>query len=1092
MITFDPAGPLPQGTVVLEASAGTGKTHAIAALATRYIAEGEVQVEHLAVISFSRVASEELRSRVRERFRTSAAALEAALNQTPLPDLDATDAALVDAEPSVIQERLDRLRTATAGVDSAGIMTIHQFCQTMFTELGVLASEDSEATLVEDLSPLLEEVVNDLYLARYAALSERPFDLATAHQLARAAAIHLPTADLAPRDAGPVAEERLSFATAAREELDHRKRALGIYSYDDQLLRLSASLQGPTGQAGAERLRRRCQVVLVDEFQDTDPVQWGILRDTFAAHVPLVLIGDPKQAIYAFRGADVTAYADAVQACDQRYCLDINFRADEPVVAAITGLFGTTSLGPSVSLQPVRAHHLGSRLSGAAPAPVVVRYLDADTALSAAQARDQIQQDLVGQVVHLLSDEVYFDTGQGRRRLAEHDIAVLVTTNRRGRDLAAALAAAGVAVAFSGSDSVFAAPAAADWLSLLRALDQPRRPAIREALLSDFVGADLTDLATADDQRLADWAALLQGWGRILTEHGIAALFAAVQVGTAQRPGLAERLLHQQRGERDLTDFRQLAEILHAQHRSGVRGAALVTWLAEEIKGSETAGDRTRRLETDRRAVQVMTIHKAKGLQFPVVLLPQMADLWLSEEDKADSFDFHDHDRQRVLDLGGKDAPGRAERRARHAAEQAEDRLRALYVAATRAQCHLAMWWAPTRRNTEFSPLHRLLYRDRTQPGHPEPGYPFDTAAGLTTPAALGWLAEAGIAVEACGPISEASLSQPRSQTSLAAPSWQRRIDNLWRRTSYSGLTAAAHEFAPAAMTNTTLITDEPDQPSIVAPVGGPVSPMAELPGGTAFGSLVHQVLENLDWHAPTESDLDQRLHQASGEALVRYSIPELSPVALAEALKPSLLTPLGALTDGRALADVPISDRLSELDFELALGHSDATATLADVAAVLRDMLSPDDPLIDYPDDLDNPLVATQVLRGFLTGSIDSVLRIPGPNGPRFVVIDYKTNRLGPPDLRLAHYSRAAMTTEMRHTHYPLQALLYCVALHRFLRARLDGYRPERHLGGVGYLFVRGMGGAHTGADTGVFDWYPPSAAIVAISDLLAAGRRS
>lgn len=1091
MMTFDPAGPLPTGTVVLEASAGTGKTHAIAALATRYIAEGTVTVEHLAVISFSRVASEELRSRVRERFRRSAAVIEAAVNAAPLSGLDATDTALVAAEPAVLQERLERLRAAMAGVDSAGIMTIHQFCQTMFTELGVLASEDPEATLVEDLSPLLEEVVADLYLARYAALSDRPFDLATAHQLARAAAIQLPTAALTPHDAGPVAQERLAFATAVREEMDRRKRALGIFSYDDQLLRLSASLQGATGQAGAERLRRRCRVVLVDEFQDTDPVQWGILRDTFAGRVPLVLIGDPKQAIYAFRGADVNAYADAVQACDERYSLDINFRADEPVVAAITGLFGTTSLGPSVSVQPVRAHHLGSRLSGAAPAPVAVRYLSVETALSAAQARDRIQQDLVHHVVQLLSDEVYLAAEQDRRRLAEHDIAVLVTTNRRGRDLAAALAAAGVAVAFSGSDSVFAAPAAADWLSLLRALDQPRRPTIREALLTDFVGADLTDLATADDQQLADWAALLQGWGRILNEQGIAALFAAVQIGTEDRPGLAERLLHQQRGERDLTDFRQLAEILHAQHRSGVRGPALVTWLAEEISGSETAGDRTRRLETDRRAVQVMTVHKAKGLQFPVVLLPQMTDLWLSDEDKGHSFDFHDEDRQRVLDLGGKDAPGRAERRARHAAEQAEDRLRALYVAATRAQCQLTMWWAPTRRNTESSPLHRLLYRDRTRPGRPEPSYPFESAAGLTTPAALSWLAGAGIAVQACGEASTASLPQHRQQASLTVPSWQRRIDHLWRRTSYSGLTAAAHEFAATPATNAAIITDEPDESSTTTEVSGPASPMADLPGGTSFGSLVHQVLENLDWHAPTDAELDQRLQQACGDALARYSIADLSAATLADALKPSLLTPLGRLTQGRALAEVQISDRLSELDFEFALGRADSTTTLSDVAALLRRTLSPDDPLIDYPDDLDNPLLSTQVLRGFLTGSIDSVLRLPGQHGPRFVVIDYKTNRLGPADLRLAHYSRAAMTAEMRHTHYPLQALLYCVALHRFLQARLEGYRPEHQLGGVGYLFVRGMGGVEAGADTGVFDWYPPTATIVALSELLADGRQ-
>lgn len=1093
MITFDPAGPLPSGTVVLEASAGTGKTYAIAALATRYLAEGAVQIEHLAVISFSRVASEELRSRVRERLRSSAAYLDSVVNGTPSSsDPDATDTALATGEPAEVAARLSRLRAALAGVDSAGIMTIHQFCQTMFTELGVLATEDPEATLVEDLTSMLEEVVCDLYLARYAALSERPFDLATARNLARAAALHLPTAALAPRDAGPVAQERLAFATAVREEMERRKQRLGVFSYDDQLLRLSISLQGPAGQAGAARLRRRCRVVLVDEFQDTDPVQWGILRDTFAGRVPLVLIGDPKQAIYAFRGADVNAYADAVRAADQKYSLNVNFRADQPVVEAITALFGSTSLGPEVRVEPVEPHHLGSRLRGAI-APVRVRYLSVEAPLNAAAARDRIQADLVNEVVRLLSSGIQLAVGKDWRDLAEHDIAVLVNTNRRGRDVAAALAAAGVAVSFSGSDSVFAASAASDWLSLLRALEQPRRSAVREALLTDFVGADLTDIATADDQRFAQWAALLQSWGRILNDHGIAALFAAVQIGTDQQPGLAERLVQQRRGERELTDFRQLAEILHAQYREGVRGAALVNWLAEEIARGENAGDRTRRLETDRQAVQVMTVHKAKGLQFPVVLLPQMADLWLSDEDTGDSFDFHDDTGQRVLDLGGKDAPGRAERRNRHAAEEAEDRLRGLYVAATRAQSQLTTWWAPTGRNTEFSPLHRLLYRDRDRPGTPEPGYAFETPAGLTTPAALSWLAEAGIAVEPCADSADATLTRDHSTLVLRAPSWQRSIDPLWRRTSYSGLTAAAHDSAPAPVTTATITTDEPETESGALPeLGGPVSPMADLPGGTAFGSLVHHVYEKLDWHAPTESELDQRLWEATSQATARYAIRDLSATALAEALKPSLLTSLGELTGGRALAEIDITDRLSELDFEFPLGQADSTTTLGDVATLLRETLPADDPLIGYPDDLDSPLLTGQVLRGFLTGSIDSVLRIPGAEGPRFVVIDYKTNRLGPQDLRLAHYSQSAMTTEMRQAHYPLQALLYCVALHRFLQARLAGYRPEVHLGGVGYLFVRGMGGADAGPETGVFDWYPPAAAIVALSDLLADRRQS
>lgn len=1098
-VHYDPAGPLPTATVLLEASAGTGKTHAIAALATRYVAEGVVSVDQLAVISFSRVASDELRSRVRRRLRDTAATLGDVVDGAGLPQsADATDILLASGSPAEVDVRRERLRAALTGFDAAAIMTIHQFCQAMLDELGVLAAQDPQSTLVEDLGPLLEQVVCDRYLARYAATPERPFDLDTARKLARAA-IDLPTTPLVPTQAGDLAAERLDFAADVRRELERRKHRLGVYSFDDQLLRLRDSLVADPTTAAAQRLRRRCQVVLVDEFQDTDPVQWEILQRTFDGHVPLVLIGDPKQSIYAFRGADVTAYAAAAEAAAElTFSLATNHRADEPVVTAVSALFAGVPLGPNIRVEPVTASHLGSRLAGRAPAPVRLRCVRTEKLLDAASARRVIDEDLVAEVVALLSSGVMVIDGGQPRPLAEQDIAILVTNNRRGRELSEALAAAGVAVAFSGSDSILASPAAQDWLTLLRALEQPRRAAVREAILTDFIGADLTGLATADDDQLLAWSGRLQRWGRLLAGQGVAALFAAVQSDSPEGDGgLAERLLRRRRGERDLTDHRQLAEILHAQYTAGLRGPALVSWLADQLRLQDGSSDRTRRLETDRHAVQLMTVHKAKGLQFPVVLLPQAADLYLSSEDSGDKLDFHDETGNRVLDLGGKDAPGRSQRLGWQALEQAEDRLRALYVATTRAESQLTMWWAPTMRNTESSPLHRLLYRDRSQPGTPAATYPLDQGVAELLPSQLSWLGEVGITVEDCDPARNRILARDREVPELVAPSWQRRLDHTWRRTSYSGLTEAVHARAPeplAEAPSSEVVTDEPSTDgveTVTTALAGPRSPMADLPGGTSFGSLVHEVLERLDWHAPTPAELDERLLAATTAAAQRFALTGVDPQTLADGLRPSLLTPLGPLTGGAALAEVAITDRLSELDFEFALGTADSTTTLAEVAGLLRRWLPADDPLVDYPDDLDVEPLASQVLRGFLTGSIDSVLRIHTATGPRFVVVDYKTNRLGPAELRLDHYDRAAMTAEMRRTHYPLQALLYCVALHRFLRARLDDYDPARHLGGVGYLFVRGLGGPDAGPDTGLFDWYPSAGLVSELSDLLADRRR-
>ena len=1086
MTAFDPAGPLPTGTVLLEASAGTGKTHAIAALATRYLAEGEVAADRLAVISFSRIASVELRSRVRERLLATRDLLSAARRGQLPSTLDETDALLVDGDPEILLDRHARLVTALATLDGAAIMTIHEFCQAMMAELGVLAEADPQATLVEDVSILLDQLTDDLYLQRYGSVAEGPpFDLATARMLAREA-IELGEARLVPSDAQGAAAERLRFAHEVRGHLAERKRRLGVYTFDDQLLRLRDSLTRATSQAAVERLRRRCQVVLVDEFQDTDPVQWSILHRAFDGHRPLVLIGDPKQAIYGFRGADVTAYQQAVATAAEQYSLTVNHRADPAVVTATNALFGGVTLGEGIEVPRVEAARTSSRLHGEAVAPARVRCIAPQDPLDAASARAWVNADLVAEVVRMLSGSTLLEAGEGTRALRAADIAVLVSTNRRGRELAEALTAAGVAVAFSGSDSVFSSVAADDWLTLLRALVEPRRQHTRAAILTDFLGGDLGEVATATDAQLAGWGAVLQNWSRLLEREGVAALFAAVQ----QQSNLVERVLAQPFGERRVTDYRHLAELLHARYSSGQRGQALVSWLAETVTSVEQTADRTRRLETDRHAVQIMTVHKAKGLQFPIVLVPQAADLHLGD-DEGGKLVFHSDDGERVLDLGGLGTPGRAERLRRHDLEAAADRLRSLYVAITRAQSQVTVWWARTKRNTEASGLHRLLFCDHR--GTPAPAYPTDRH-----PRELEWLAGSGIAVEDCPTPRETRLPATREPAArLVAPHWDRQIDQLWRRTSYSGLTAAVHAHGAVGLAELPVLDDEPiDEPPAGALAARRPSPMADLPGGTAFGSLVHHILENLDWYAPQPGDepaLRERLRVATTLALSRYPLAGVETEQLSAALLPSLLTGLGRLADGRSLAQLPITDRLSELDFEYPLGHAHSTTTLAEIAGLLRRWLPPADPLAGYPDELERPGLAEQVLRGFLTGSIDSVLRVPGEAGDRYLVVDYKTNRLGgQPELLLEHYRPEAMAQEMIRSHYPLQALVYCVALHRFLSRRLPGYRPEQHLGGVGYLFVRGMagrpeGGATAEPETGVFSWLPPAGLVVELSELIA-----
>jgi exodeoxyribonuclease V beta subunit len=271
---------------------------------------------------------------------------------------------------------------------------------------------------------------------------------------------------------------------------------------------------------------------------------------------------------------------------------------------------------------------------------------------------------------------------------------------------------------------------------------------------------------------------------------------------------------------------------------------------------------------------------------------------------------------------------------------------------------------------------------------------------------------------------------------------------------------------------------------------------MADLPAGAAFGTLVHGVLEHADPDAP---DLREELLRHVLEQL-RWAPMDVGAEALATALVPLHETPLGPLAPGVTLGRVPLRDRLRELDFEFPLDGGDVRrpvgeVLLRDLAPLLREHLAADDPLTPYADRLEQPPLGDQPLRGYLSGSVDVVLRLQGERGPRFVVVDYKTNLLGDPErpLSAADYAPALLAEAMLHSHYPLQAMLYSVVVHRYLRWRLPGYDPELHLGGVLYLYVRGMCGAETpivdGHPTGVFSWQPSATLVHALSDLLDGG---
>ncbi|SDS85484.1 exodeoxyribonuclease V beta subunit [Friedmanniella luteola] len=1118
---FDVRGPLPGGTTVLEASAGTGKTFTIAALTARYLAEGVVELGDLMLVTFGRNASLELRLRVRERLVATEAALRAVRRGDPRPAVDEVGALLCDAPPAELDARHARVARALAEFDAATIATTHEFCLQMLDGLGVLGDREPQAVFVEHLGDLVREVTSDVYLRRYAAEGRSPFaSFEDALDVAQRAvtAVH---ATLVPAAGDPDeatdAAERVGFVAEVRAEVERRKLAGRLFTYDDMLTRLRDALADPRwGEVAADRLRSRYRVVMVDEFQDTDPVQWEILRRAFHGHATLILIGDPKQAIYAFRGADVFSYLDAREEAGTVRTLATNWRSDAAVVGSLGTLMGGAALGdPRIVVRPVAAHHGGRRLrsaDGSSPAPLRLRVrpheADADEPPLVGDVRPQILTDLVADVTSTLAGGAELHLGGGWRPVRPADIAVLVRTNDRGEEIREALVAAGVPAVMLGAGSVFTSPMAAEWLTLLTALEQPRQQLARRAALTPFVGWTFTQLADATEDQLTDLAQRVRWWSRVLAGRGVAALMETLTADT----GLPERLLGTVGGERRLTDLRHLAEALHAAMVAGPLGVgALRAWLQDRVTEARArlAGDGTRRLETDAEAVTVVTVHRSKGLEYPLVYLPDAWDRHVSGKDEGRTLMLHEAGRA-VLDVGGRSGPGRHDRFRTALEEDAGENLRLLYVALTRAQCQVVAWWAPSH-NTPGSALQRFLYRSRSSEGEvPAASYPLSG-----DPSALPGLGD-DVVVEPLVPRAVTPWQAGATDVpAMAVRTFTRPLDLRWRRTSYSALTAAVHgvEQVSAAVGSEAEPLHEDDEaaPAVGTPEDGSPgavadaaldrpSPMGDLPSGVDFGTAVHSVFELVD---PTADDLAAELRRATAVALGRGG-GGLGVDALATALLPSFLTPLGPLAGGRRLADIPPRDRLAELTFEMPLAGGDAAGgggggargevTVGRLAPLVRRHLGAADPLRRYAELLEHPTLAEQPLRGYLNGSIDAVLRVPDAAGvPRYLVVDYKTNWLGSFDgrpLTVGDYTPPRLAEAMMAAHYPLQALLYGVAVHRLLRWRQPGYEPATHLGGVLYLFVRGMAGADTpqvdGVPCGVFSWRPPAGLVTDLSDLL------
>jgi len=1139
---FDLFGPLPTGQVAIEASAGTGKTYTLAALATRFLAERPVSPSELLIVTFTRAATAELRSRIRAQMVASAAALAGRSTEF---GHDAISAHLALHDRDGRRRRLER---AVTDFDTATISTMHSFAAQVRTTLGMSSTIDPDVRLSADGEALVRHACADA-LAAASVGGDGVDGLPTLRQLITATTrfagepdmLLEPTAD---RAGATVEQRRLrELVLASHAQLVDRRRDTGTMGYDDVLSQLRDALVARGAGAVTDALRSRFSVVLIDEFQDTDRVQWEIFSSLFGRSAPsstLVLVGDPKQAIYRFRGADISVYLSAVGdgGGAERFTLTRNWRSDGVAVHAMNTLLDGTTFGDeSIAYATVRASddHEDLRMTGADGAHLpgldirvtVGSWLPRVKNLpSTPKTARLINADLVAHVRSLLDGATIPDGDGGSRRLRPKDVAVLVKSGAHARAVQNALRRQGVPAVVAGAGSVLTSWAADQVRLLLAAMERPSDLGrVRAYALSWFESWEPERVAGASDDELAVLQERLSDWASRLGSRPVAEVLATVW----DRTGVVARLLGEFDGDRNVTDLDHLAELLHDSAGLGMSGIAGLVALLDHPPESDVDLDAdvdvtARRIESEAQAVQIMTIWKAKGLQFPVVCLPM---LWRPGMGPTDVVYTDPDTGRRTMDLAkGKDWPdrrGAVERKGWARAEESAEELRLLYVALTRAQHHTAVWWANSS-GSRGRALSRVLFaRDPVDGALDEEQFRSGSCvlpAEDDVPDVLDALAvRSGQAIRvtrvAGSPPAGAAWVDTEAavqQVGLSVCHLSVDLDRSVHRWSFSAITSGAESggdthhdpYDPTGADRGADDEDEDEQtvtPGIEGGAtvvdGGGGGPLARLRAGTEFGTFVHAVLEKVDFAAV---DLERAVGDAvRAELAASGTDPSvLAPDGtdgvglLTTGLRATVETPLGPLFGSARLADVGRSDRLDELAFDMRIGGAGRHPHVREIGSLVAASLPTRHPLAPWAAAVADGAIDVE-LAGFLTGSIDLVARVAADGGPpRFVVADYKTNQLTPwgdePDPR--HYDTAHLAAAMAEHHYPLQALLYAVALQRYLRARRRPGTPTPEVTGAAYLFVRGMTGTDVALDGvhphGVFTWEFDPGLIGSVSELL------
>jgi exodeoxyribonuclease V beta subunit len=821
-----------------------------------------------------------------------------------------------------------------------------------------------------------------------------------------------------------------------RHEIDQRLLQRNALTFDHLIIRLDEALRGENkSQLLIEELRSRFTVALIDEFQDTDSSQWFIFKTLFAAQSQyLYLIGDPKQAIYKFRGADIYSYLNAKHSANTTFTLAQNWRSHPNLVGAVNHLF--TRENPFLikelefnDVQPANSHEKGTIYFENKPlSPFVLWDLQNDSAPywqnnsgTNKIVENQFCYAVVDEILKLLQKN-YFLQPQNRR-LKPKDIAILVRKNKQAKAFQIALREAGIPSVLNSTESIFASVQAGQLHIFLNAVvNCADIHTVKQALTLNWFASIPDGKAfykiVNDENALDSWLAKFLNYHEQWQKLGLMAMmhtFLATENATSQ---LAKTPL----AERELTNIYHLLELLQeAALNEHLSPPKTLDWLRIAItnalgKKIDSAENQQLRLESDDDAVNIVTMHKSKGLEYPIVFCASLwmpSDLW--EKDRAACH----IDGEMCVDLG-------SEKFEKHRElalfEQRAEDARMFYVAVTRAKyrCYLAWANVRTKENANNSAIAPIFTND-------------------------------GFSVDLPDFFEHESFVEREKPTGHYSPEIQthnlKQLKNLrdlrfspWQMSSYSALSALSKQIVAD------LPEDKAQEPLELSP---PIK--LDLPRGAHTGNVIHELLENFDF-ADLANGAD--ISTARDNACSRYGLKVTRPEIIDELLQKVVQTPLS--NDANfCLKNLPKNSYLKEMPFYLATQKIDTR----EINRILEN-----EPSFQPLD--------SKTINGYLTGFIDLICEVEN----RFYVIDYKSNYL--PD-----YSSETMLGAMREHNYGLQYWLYCVVLHRYLENRLPDYDIKKHFGGVRYLFVRGMD-ANVPL-SGVFETKPATQKLLALANL-------